>query len=71
MVKIVAKYTDQPEEVVKQGLPYIDRDGKLLAEDIKTQVEWYAKEKLIDKAIDTQEIVNTALLDEALSKLEK
>ncbi|ALS23943.1 ABC transporter substrate-binding protein [Paenibacillus naphthalenovorans] len=71
VVKIVAKYTDQPEEVVKQGLPYIDRDGKLLAEDIKTQVEWYAKEKLIDKAIDTQEIVNTALLDEALSKLEK
>jgi NitT/TauT family transport system substrate-binding protein len=71
VVKIIAKYTDQPEENVKQGLPYIDRDGKLLADDIKTQVDWYAKEKLIDKAIDTKEIVNTALLDEALKQLGK
>lgn len=71
VVKIVAKYTGQPEDNVKQGLPYMDRDGKLLADDIKTQVDWYAKEKLIDKAIDTKEIVNTALLDEALQKLGK
>jgi NitT/TauT family transport system substrate-binding protein len=49
----------------------MDRDGKLLADDIKTQVDWYAKEKLIDKAIDTKEIVNTALLDEALKQLGK
>jgi NitT/TauT family transport system substrate-binding protein len=71
VVKIIAKYTDQPEQNVKQGLPYIDRDGKLLADDIKTQVDWYAKEKLIDKAIDTKGIVNTALLDEAIQKLGK
>ncbi|MDF2962438.1 MAG: NMT1-like family protein [Paenibacillus sp.] len=71
VVKIVAKYTDQPEENVKQGLPYMDRDGKLLANDIKTQVDWYAKEKLIDKAVDTSGIVNTGLLDEALQKLGK
>ncbi|SFM22541.1 NitT/TauT family transport system substrate-binding protein [Paenibacillus sp. 1_12] len=71
VVKIVAKYTDQPEEIVKQGLPYMDRDGKLLATDIKTQVDWYAKEKLIEKAIDTSGIVNTELLDEALKKLGK
>ncbi|CAG7627958.1 Putative aliphatic sulfonates-binding protein [Paenibacillus solanacearum] len=71
VVKIIAKYTDQPEENVKQGLPYMDRDGKLLASDIKTQVDWYAKEKLIDKAIDTKGIVNTELLDEALKQLGK
>ncbi|NHN32498.1 ABC transporter substrate-binding protein [Paenibacillus agricola] len=71
VVKIVAKYTDQPEENVKQGLPYMDRDGKLLATDIKTQVDWYAKEKLIEKVVDTNGIVNTELLDEALKKLGK
>ncbi|GAA4880847.1 ABC transporter substrate-binding protein [Paenibacillus vulneris] len=71
VVKIIAKYTDQPEENVKQGLPYMDRDGKLLATDIKTQVDWYAKEKLIDKAIDPAGIVNTSLLDEALKQLGK
>jgi NitT/TauT family transport system substrate-binding protein len=71
VVKIIAKYTGQPEANVKQGLPYMDRDGKLLANDIKTQIDWYAKEKLIDKAIDPKEIVNTSLLDEALTKLGK
>jgi NitT/TauT family transport system substrate-binding protein len=71
VVGIIAKYTDQDAELIKKGLPYIDRDGKLLEADIKTQVEWYAKEKLIDKAIDTKEIVNTQLLDEAVQKLGK
>ncbi|WP_243633270.1 hypothetical protein [Paenibacillus xerothermodurans] len=69
VVKIVAKYTGQPEENVKQGLPYMDRDGKLLAGDIKTQIDWYAKEKLVEKAIGPKEIVNTELLDEAIQKL--
>ncbi|TBL71092.1 ABC transporter substrate-binding protein [Paenibacillus thalictri] len=68
VVKIIAKYTGQPEETVKQGLPYMDRDGKLLAEDIKTQVDWYAKEKLIEKTIDTKTIVNTELLDQAIAQ---
>ncbi|MGG2479277.1 ABC transporter substrate-binding protein [Brevibacillus borstelensis] len=71
VVQIVAKYTDQEPDMIKKGLPYIDRDGKLLESDIKTQVEWYAKEKLIDKAIDTSEIVNTQLLEDALQKLGK
>ncbi|WP_028551464.1 ABC transporter substrate-binding protein [Paenibacillus sp. UNC451MF] len=71
VVKIIAKYTDQPEETVKQGLPYMDRDGKLLATDIKTQVDWYAKEKLIDKAVDPAGIINTDLLNEALKQLGK
>lgn len=66
VVNIIAKYTDQEADMIKKGMPYMDRDGKLLESDIKTQVEWYAKEKLIDKVIDTSEIVNTQLLEDAL-----
>lgn len=66
VVNIIAKYTDQEADMIKKGMPYMDRDGRLLESDIKTQVEWYAKEKLIDKVIDTSEIVNTQLLEEAL-----
>lgn len=66
VIDIIAKYTDQEPELIKLGLPYMDRDGKLLEEDIQTQIDWYAKEKLIDKAIDVNEIVNTELLEEAL-----
>lgn len=68
VIEIIAKYTDQEPDLIKKGLPYMDRDGKLLADDIQTQVDWYAKEKLIDKSFDASEIVNTELLDEALKE---
>ncbi len=71
VVKIIAKYTDQEEELIKKGLPYMDRDGKLLASDIQTQIDWYAKQKLIDGSIESSEIVNTELLEEALKQLGK
>lgn len=71
VVKIIAKYTDQEEELIKKGLPYMDRDGKLLASDIQTQIDWYTKQKLIDGSIDSAEIVNAELLDEALKQLGK
>lgn len=71
VVKIIAKYTDQEEELIKKGLPYMDRDGTLLASDIQTQIDWYAKHKLIDGSIESAEIVNAELLDEALKQLGK
>jgi NitT/TauT family transport system substrate-binding protein len=71
VVKIIAKYTGQPEEHIKLGFTYMDRDGKLLAEDIQTQIDWYYKNKMIEKAIDAKTIVNTELLDEAVKALGK
>ncbi|WP_232697451.1 ABC transporter substrate-binding protein [Brevibacillus daliensis] len=71
VIEIIAKYIEQDKELIKKGLPYIDRDGKLLESDIQTQVDWYAKEKLIDKPIDVKEIVNTQMLEDALQKLGK
>lgn len=70
VISIIAEYTDQKPDVIEQGLPYMDRDGKLLDSDIQTQVDWYAKEKLIDDSFDTTDIVNTELLEKALSELE-
>ncbi|PAV28046.1 ABC transporter substrate-binding protein [Virgibacillus profundi] len=70
VVNIIAEYTDQEPELIKQGLPYMDRDGKLLASDIQTQIDWYAKEELIGAPIDAEEIINTELLDNALKELE-
>ncbi len=71
VVKIIAEYTGQEEELIKKGLPYMDRDGKLLASDIQTQIDWYAKENLIDEAIDAADIVNIELLEEAIKQLGK
>jgi NitT/TauT family transport system substrate-binding protein len=71
VISIIAKYTDQPAENIKLGLPYMDRDGKLLAEDIKTQIDWYFANKMIEKSIDYKTVVNTEILDEALKSTGK
>lgn len=70
VVNIIAEYTGQEPSIIEQGLPYMDRDGKLLASDIQTQIDWYAKEELIGKAIDAEKIINTELLEKALKELE-
>ncbi|WP_067724646.1 ABC transporter substrate-binding protein [Oceanobacillus damuensis] len=70
VIGIIAEYTDQEPAIIERGLPYMDRDGQLLASDIQTQIDWYAKEELIEAPIDAGEIVNTDLLDQALKELE-
>lgn len=71
VVSIIAKYTGAPVNDIKSGLPYIDRDGKLLASDIQTQIDWYLSHKMIDKAVNASQIVNTSLWDEALKQVGK
>ena len=68
VISIIAKYTNMPVEDIKLGLPYIDRDGKLLATDIETQINWYNKENLLEKKIEAKDIVNTTFFDKAKEK---
>lgn len=69
VLKIVTKYTGQQENVIKKSFPFINRDGKLDVDDIKDQINWYAKGKMIVNAIDVNDFVDTKLLDEALKAL--
>lgn len=71
VVGIIAKYTGAPVNDIKIGLPYIDRDGKLLANDIQTQIDWYYSHKMIDKEVNASQIINTSLWDEALKQVGK
>jgi NitT/TauT family transport system substrate-binding protein len=57
-----------PVEDIKLGIPYIDRNGRLLASDIGTQIKWYSKEKLIEKPVEAKDAINTAFFDKALAK---
>ena len=68
VIKIIAKYTNAPVEDVKLGLPYIDRNGKLLESDIKTQIDWYSSHNMINGKLDPAQVVNTSLLEKALKK---
>jgi NitT/TauT family transport system substrate-binding protein len=71
VVKIVAKYSDQDENIIKGSLSFNDPNGKLNVDDIKSQIDWYAKEKMISKPINAEDIINTEMLEEALNSLGK
>ena len=69
VVGIIAKYTGAPAADIKLGLPYMDRDGKLLASDIQTQIDWYFNHKMIEKKIGADQVVDGKLWEEALQKV--
>ncbi|MBQ8417565.1 MAG: ABC transporter substrate-binding protein [Phascolarctobacterium sp.] len=68
VVTIVSKYVKAPVEDIKLGLPYIDRDGKLLSSDIATQIEWYASHGMLKGKLDASQVANTSFLEKALKK---
>jgi NitT/TauT family transport system substrate-binding protein len=69
VVKIISKYAGQPEELVKGSLSFIDPNGKLKIDNIQSQLDWYAKEKFINKPLNTKDFVDTQILEEALKAL--
>lgn len=69
VIGIIAKYTGAPADDVKLGLPYMDRDGKLLQSDIQTQIDWYFSHKMIEKKVDAKQVADLSLWEEALKKV--
>lgn len=65
-VKIIARYVRTPEEDIRAALPYIDREGRLLAGDIQTQIDWYRAHGLLSGDLAASDVVNPAFLDSAL-----
>jgi NitT/TauT family transport system substrate-binding protein len=49
---IIAKYTEQPPEVVRKGLAYVDPLGRLKVKDIYDQVAYWQSLKLVDADVD-------------------
>ena len=68
VVGIIAKYTGAPAADIKLGLPYMDRDGTLLASDMQTQIDWYFNHKMIEKQLNSSQVMNVKLWEEALKK---
>lgn len=66
VVTIVSKYVKAPVEDIKLGLPYMDRDGKLLSSDIATQIEWYASHGMLKGKLEAKDVANTSFLEKAL-----
>jgi NitT/TauT family transport system substrate-binding protein len=69
VVGIIAKHTGAPIEDVKLGLPYMDREGKLLAADMQTQIDWYFSHKMIEKPMNASQVMDSKLWEEAVKKV--
>ena len=46
----------------------VDKNGVLMADDIKTQIDWYSSHGMIDGKLDAKDVVNTSFLEEAMKK---
>lgn len=62
VVQIIAGYVQSPEADIRAALPYIDREGALLADDIQTQIDWYASHGLMDGTLQADDIVDPSFL---------
>lgn len=61
LLAIIAKYTGQAAEQIRNGIPYIDPEARLLPGDIHRQVAWYQAQGLVDKSVDADAIIDASL----------
>jgi NitT/TauT family transport system substrate-binding protein len=59
---IFAKYTGQPTDQLRLGIPYIDPEGRLLVRDIYHQIAWYQAQGLVDKSVDPGTVLDLSFV---------
>jgi len=69
VIGYIAKYTSRKPSLIALGLNYNDRNGRLFAEDIQRQIDWYHAHKMVGKSLDAAKIVNLKLRQKALDSL--
>jgi NitT/TauT family transport system substrate-binding protein len=71
VLNLISKYTEQKTDAVALALPYSDRNGELLTEDIQKQLDWYYQNGMVSKRISSREMVDLSFWKEALQQLGK
>ncbi len=64
LLAIIAKATGQPATQIRDGIPYVDPDAKLLIGDIYRQVAWYQSQGLVEKSVDAKSILDLSFTGE-------
>jgi NitT/TauT family transport system substrate-binding protein len=71
ILDLISKYTEQKTEAIALALPYNDRNGKLFAEDIQKQLDWYYDHGMVSKKMSGSDMVDLSFWKEALQQLGK
>ena len=69
VVAVTARYTAAPEAVIKLGLPYQDRSGRLWVEDIARQMTWWQRHGFIKATIPLKDVVDTSFVEAAVKAI--
>jgi NitT/TauT family transport system substrate-binding protein len=71
ILDLISKYTEEKTDAIALALPYNDRNGELLTEDIQKQLDWYFKNGMVSKKMSGIEMVDLSFWKEALQQLGK
>ena len=71
ILDLIAKYTEEKTDAIALALPYNDRNGELLTDDIQTQLDWYFKNGMVSTKMSSSEMVDLSFWKEALQQLGK
>jgi NitT/TauT family transport system substrate-binding protein len=66
VVAITARYTGAGPDLIRKGLPYQDRDGRLMPGDVGRQIAWWHTQKLVKAPVAEKDIVDESFLRDAL-----
>jgi NitT/TauT family transport system substrate-binding protein len=58
MLAIIAKYTAQPVEHLKDEVAYVDPEERLDVKDVEHQIAWYQSEGLVKREVDPAIVVD-------------
>jgi NitT/TauT family transport system substrate-binding protein len=57
VIAIAAKYLQQPESVIRRGLPYFDPEARVASDDIDALVNWYLAQHMLKAEVRAKDIV--------------
>jgi NitT/TauT family transport system substrate-binding protein len=66
VVALTARYTGAAPELIRRGLPYQDRDGRLMPGDVGRQLAWWHQHGFVKAKLAEKDVVDESFLREAL-----
>ena len=58
VLAILSKHLDQPVELLRAGISYVDRQARLDGPDIARQVSWYKGQGLLEGNVDVEALID-------------
>ena len=58
VLALLSKDIDQPAELLRAGMSYVDREARLDGPDIARQVKWYKAQGLIEGTVDIEKLID-------------